>query len=135
MRGRSSAQLLAQAAGVGLVVLGLAGFFYNGEFTANHAVHDDMFGLFRVNGWHNTLHVASGAIGLVMASSPARSRDYALGTGVLYLGLAIWGFAIGSGHSILSIVPVNLADNLLHLAIGVAGLAAGISSSRATVPV
>jgi hypothetical protein len=42
--------------------------------------------------------------------------------------VAIWGFIIGSGDSVLGVIPVNGADNVLHLAIGVAGLAAGLAT-------
>ena len=42
--------------------------------------------------------------------------------------VAIWGFIIGSGESILSIVPVNTEDNVLHLILGLAGLAAGAAT-------
>ena len=47
--------------------------------------------------------------------------------------VAIWGFIIGSGDSILGIVPVNTADNVLHLILGLAGLAAG-AATPASVP-
>jgi hypothetical protein len=42
--------------------------------------------------------------------------------------VAIWGFIIGSGDSILSIVPVNTEDNILHLLLGLAGLGAGAAT-------
>ena len=43
--------------------------------------------------------------------------------------VAIWGFIIGSGDSILSIVPVNTSDNILHLILGLTGLAAGAATT------
>ena len=58
-----------------------------------------------VNGWENVLHVATGAIGLLVAGYAA--RQYALWLGALYLALAIWGFAICSGDSILGLFPTN----------------------------
>jgi len=45
--------------------------------------------------------------------------------------VAIWGFIIGDGDSILSIVPVNTEDNVLHLLIGIAGLGAGAATPTA----
>jgi Domain of unknown function (DUF4383) len=127
---RSAAQTFALVLGAGLLAAGLAGFFYNGDFTSNEAVHDKLLGLFSVNGWHNVLHVASGAIGLAVASSSADSRAYAYWLGALYLALALWGFVAGSGHSILGVVPVNTWDNALHLLIGVTGAAAGAAVRR-----
>ena len=60
---------------------------------------------------------------------PATPRaQYALGLGLVYLVVAIWGFIIGSGDSILGIVPVNTDDNVLHLILGLTGLAAGVAA-------
>ena len=87
---------------------------------------DKIFGVFAVNGWHNVLHLATGLLGLAAAGYLART--YALAFGLLYVVVAVWGFIIGGGDSILGIVPVNTADNVLHLIIGVLGLAAGAAS-------
>ena len=86
-----------------------------------------MFGILDVNGWHNVVHIATGALGL--AAGAAASRSYALLLGVVYVAVAVWGFAIGSGESILSIVPINTEDSGLHLVIGVTGLAAAVARS------
>ena len=130
MQQQSPAQLYALVAGVLLVGLGIVGFFYNGTFTSNEAVHDDVFGVLTVNGWTNTLHIATGVTALAWPT-----RACAIVLGGLYVALAVWGFALGSGESILGIVAVNTADDVLHLAIGVAGLAAAAIPARpATVP-
>jgi hypothetical protein len=52
------------------------------------------------------------------------ARQYALGLGIVYLIVAIWGFIIGSGDSILGFIPVNTEDNFLHLILGLLGLGA-----------
>ena len=36
--------------------------------------------------------------------------------------MAIWGFILGDGESILSIIPVNTEDDVLHTLIGVLGI-------------
>ena len=83
-----------------------------------------------MNGWHNFVHIATGAVGLLaFAAGAYAARTYALGLGVLYIAVAIWGFVVGDGDSILSIVPVNTEDNVLHLMIGVTGLAAAVPAS------
>jgi hypothetical protein len=87
-----------------------------------------------VNGWHNVVHIFSGILGLMAASSYASARGYALGLGLVYIVVAIWGFIIGDGNSILSIVPVNTEDNVLHLFIGVAGIAAGVATPAVADP-
>ena len=65
---------------------------------------------------------------LGLAAAGYAAREYALGLGLAYLVVAIWGFVIGSGDAILSIVPVNTEDNILHLILGLTGLAAGAAT-------
>jgi hypothetical protein len=131
---RSPAQLYALIFGAALTVAGIIGFFYNSEFTSNKAVRDAVFGILDVNGWHNVVHILSGVLGLAVAGRYGASRAYALGLGVVYIAVAIWGFIIGNGDSILSIVPVNTEDNVLHLFIGVAGIAAGMATPAVASP-
>jgi len=121
----SPARLYATAAGAALVVAGIVGFFYSASFGSPGEI-DDAFGIFAVNGWANVLHILTGALGLLMAGYA--SRQYALWLGAFYLAVALWGFAIGSGESILGFLPVNTADNLLHLALGALGVAAARST-------
>lgn len=123
---RTPAQLYALVVGATLVVAGIIGFFYNSTFTSDKSVHDDVFGILAVNGWHNVVHIVTGALGLLALGYAARL--YAGGLGLVYILVAIWGFIIGSGDSILSIVPVNTEDNILHLLIGLAGVAAYLAT-------
>jgi uncharacterized protein (UPF0333 family) len=130
----SPAQLYALVFGVVLVVAGIIGFFYESEFTNDESVRDAVFGILDVNGWHNVVHIATGALGLAaFAAGAYAARAYALGLGAVYIVVAIWGFIVGDGDSILSIIPVNTEDNVLHLLIGVAGLAAGAATQAPAV--
>jgi len=131
---RSPAQLYALTFGAVLTIAGIIGFFYNSEFTSNKAVHDAVFGILNVNGWHNLVHILTGVLGLIVASSYASSRAYAIVLGVVYIFIAIWGFIIGDGNSILSIIPVNTEDNVLHLLIGISGIAAGMATPAVADP-
>jgi hypothetical protein len=131
---RSPAQLYALIFGAVLTLAGIIGFFYNSEFTSNKHVRDAVFGILDVNGWHNVVHVLTGIVGLAAAASYSSARGYALGLGVVYLVVAIWGFIIGDGASILSIIPVNTEDNILHLLIGVTGIAAGMATPAVADP-
>jgi hypothetical protein len=130
---RSSAQVYALLFGAVLTVAGIVGFFYNSDFTSDKSVRDAIFGILDVNGWHNVFHIATGVLGLVAASSYASARSYALVLGIVYIAVAIWGFIVGNGDSILSILPVNTADNVLHLVIGISGIAAG-TATRSVAP-
>jgi hypothetical protein len=125
MEGSSPARLYATLVGGALVIGGIIGFFYSSSFGSPGHV-DAVFGILDVNGWHNILHIVTGGLGLLAAGYAA--RQYALGIGVVYIAIAIWGFIIGDGHSILGFIPVNTEDNFLHVILGVLGLTAGLAT-------
>jgi hypothetical protein len=132
-RDSSPASLYAGLIGAVLLVAGIIGFFYSASF-GSPGNTDSVLGILEVNAWHNLVHILSGVLGLAAFAAGARaSRTYALVFGVVYIVVAIWGFIIGSGDSILSIVPVNTPDNILHLILGLTGLAAG-AATPASVP-
>lgn len=106
-------------------MLGILGFFYSASFGSPGKV-DDMLGAFAVNGWENFLHIATGAIGLLLAGYAA--RQYAFCVGSIYLALAIIGLALGAGHSVLGLLPVNAGNDFLHLALGLLGVGAALAS-------
>jgi len=119
------ARLYATVAGAVLTILGIIGFFYSSSFGSPGTV-DAVFGILDVNGWENIVHLITGLLGLAAAGYAART--YALAVGLFYLVIAIWGFIIGGGDAILGIVPVNAEENVLHLILGLVGLAAGAAS-------
>jgi hypothetical protein len=126
---RSSAQVYALAIGLTLVVFGVAGFFYSASFSSGDGMErGPVLGILDVNGWHNVVHIASGAIGLAVAGSHGGARVYALALGVVYLILALLGFMAGDGDEIFNLIPVNTEDNFLHLLIGIAGIGTGLST-------
>jgi uncharacterized membrane protein YphA (DoxX/SURF4 family) len=129
MEGASPARLYATVVGAVLVIAGIVGFFYSASFGSPGEV-DDVFGILSVNAWHNVVHILTGAIGLLVAGYAA--RQYALWLGIIYLVIAIWGFAIGSGESILGFIPINTEDNLLHLILGVLGVLAWMATPPKT---
>jgi len=125
MEGASPARLYATLVGGTLVVVGIIGFFFSASFGSPGTV-DDAFGILAVNAWHNIVHILTGAIGLLVAGYAA--RQYALCLGVVYIAIAIWGFVIGSGESILGFIPINTEDNFLHLILGVLGVGAAVAT-------
>jgi hypothetical protein len=125
----SPARLYATFVGGVLVIGGIIGFFYSASFGSPGDV-DDVFGILSVNAWHNIVHILTGAIGLLVAGYAA--RQYAMWLGVVYIAIAIWGFIIGSGESILGFIPVNTEDNFLHLILGVLGVGAALATPRGT---
>jgi hypothetical protein len=121
----SPARLYATLLGAALVVVGIVGFFYSASFGSPGEV-DEMLGIFAVNGWVNVLHILTGALGLFVAGYA--SRWFSLWLGTFYVGLALWGFAIGGGEAILGCLPVNTGDNILHLILGALGVAAALAT-------
>ena len=131
---RSPAQVYALVIGATLTVAGIVGFFYNADFgTGSGTPSDAVLGILDVNGWHNVVHIASGAIGLLVARSYGGSRVYAIGLGAVYLVVALLGFIAGDGDEIFNLIPVNTSDNFLHLLIGLAGIGGGLATP-ATLP-
>ncbi len=131
---RTPAQLYALVVGAVLVGAGIMGFFYNSSFdTGEQVPRDAVLGLLDVNAWHNLVHIATGALGLATFASVVAARGYALGLGAVYLLVSAWGFVIGDGDVILNLIPINTADNVLHLLLAIAGLAAGAASASQAV--
>ena len=134
MQERSPAQIYALVFGVVLVGAGIMGFFYSSAFGSPGEV-DAVLGILDVNGWHNIVHIATGALGLLALSGGYHyARQYALGLGVVYIAIAIYGFILGSGESLLGFIPVNTEDNFLHLGIGIAGVGAGLATPATEAP-
>jgi hypothetical protein len=127
----SPARLYASLIGAVLVVAGIIGFFYSASFATGAAEvgadSDKVFGILAVNGWHNLVHIAFGLIGLALAGSDSGARAYSIAFGVIYIVLAIWGFADSDGI-IVGLVPLNDEDNVLHLVLGLLGFGAAAAT-------
>ncbi len=113
---RSSAQKFCLVFGWTLVLAGLAGFLVDAGFKDGDPVQGDLLLGLEVNGWHNLVHIASGLLLLSGVGRHRRARTIALVFAIAYLTVTIMGF--GSSE-ILDVVPVNSADNWLHLALTV----------------
>jgi hypothetical protein len=135
MERRSPAQVFALVIGATLVVAGIAGFFYNASFGSGDGTERDaVLGILDVNGWHNVVHVLTGAVGLAVAGAYDGSRVYALGFGAIYLVVTVLGFVAGNGDEIFNLIPVNTEDNVFHLLIGIAGVGAGLATPSTPAP-
>ena len=131
-RDRTPAQLYSLLFGIVLLAIGILGFIADSSFGTGSDVEGSDFIIFEVNGWHNIVHILSGLLGLALARRRDTARAYALGFGAVYLVVTIWGFI--TGDQVLWLIPVDAADNVLHLLIAVAGLAAGLASRDDTAP-
>ncbi len=78
-----------------------------------------LLGLFMVNGVHSIVHLLFGVLGIAAALTGA-SVLYNRAGGIIYLVIGLLGFipALAPNGMLLGLVMINLADNILHLVIG-----------------
>jgi Domain of unknown function (DUF4383) len=126
---RTPAQVYCLVFGATLVLAGILGFITNSSFsTGDDASRGALLGIFDVNGWHNVVHLASGAVGLAVAGSRPGARLYAFGFGGIYVLVTILGLAAGDNSTLFNLIVVNTEDNFLHLVIAALGILAGALS-------
>lgn len=72
---------------------------------------DDVFGVLSVNGWHNLVHIAIGALYWAFITTGGGGIEFLAKDDVLF-----------------KLVPVNNEDNVLHLILGITGVIAYFAS-------
>jgi Domain of unknown function (DUF4383) len=122
---RTIAQSFCLLFGAGLIAGGVLGFVFGGaSFDTGGDVQGDDLAIFEVNGWHNVVHIVSGAC-LVVASMRAASAALgALIFGAVYAGIAVWGFT--AGDSVAGLVATDTDANWLHVGFAAAGGLVGL---------
>lgn len=134
-RTRTDIQKAATAVGAVFLLVGVLGFIpgitsqYDQMSFAGHDSEALLLGIFQVSILHNIVHLLFGAAGLAMARTAAGARNYLIYGGAVYLILWIYGLVIDQ-DSAANFVPVNGADNWLHLLLGVGMIALGLLLSR-----
>lgn len=123
---RTLAQWYCLLFGATLLLVGILGFIADRSFDTGSAIESGSFLGFEVNGWHNLVHLASGIVLLAAANTRPSAKAVAIGFGFVYGVVALWGLI--DGESVLSLIPVNTADNLLHVALSGLGIALGMMS-------
>lgn len=125
-------QIAAMVIGTVFLLFGVAGFIPGitsdfGELRwAGHRSGALLLGVFAVSVLHNLVHLGFGIAGLVFARSSATATSYLLWGGAAYAALWLYGLAVDH-HGPLNIVPVNTADNWLHLGLAIAMVTAGVT--------
>jgi hypothetical protein len=132
---RTPVQAAAALVGAVFLLVGILGFIpgittnYDSLTAAGHESHAELLGIFQVSVLHNVVHLLFGVAGLAMARSWSGSRAYLLGGGAVYVVLWLYGLVIDK-ESAANFVPVNSADDWLHLALGLGMLALGVVLGR-----
>ena len=123
---RTPAQWYCLLAGVSLLLAGIFGFISDSSFDTGDGVQGDLFLGFEVNAIHNLVHLASGLVLIAASPKRASARAVALGFGLVYGLVAIIGLIDGS--DVLGLIPINSADNMLHIALAALGILTGLIS-------
>jgi hypothetical protein len=128
-------QKTATVVAIAFLAVGVLGFIpgittdYGTMSFGGHHSDAMLLGVFQVSVLHNIVHLLFGAAGLALARTAGGARAYLIGGGVVYLVLWIYGLVVDKNSS-ANFVPLNTADNWLHLVLGVAMVALGIFLSR-----
>ena len=137
MKNRHPVQVVALLAGAAFLLVGALGFvpgitagFTDLSFAGRHSgAH--LLGLFQISVLHNAVHLLFGIVGLAAARSLGGARGFLIGAGAIYLVLTVYGFLIGHDTP-ANFVPVNTADNCLHLVLAIGMVALGVLLGRDT---
>ena len=134
------AKQVAVVFGIVMLVIGILGFVpavnTAGPSGTSYTL---LLGIFAINPLHNVIHLATGASALAagLYGSGAYARMYFLVFGIVYALITligVTGILFDSHGSLLGIVPINGADNVLHLAITVLSLGTyALTSDRQSV--
>ena len=132
---RSLVRTAALAVAATFVLVGILGFIpgitsnYDTMMFAGHESEAKLLGIFQVSILHNIVHLLFGAVGFAMARTVSGARTYLIAGGAVYLVLWLYGLVIDH-DSAANFVPVNGADNWLHLILGLGMIALGFLTTR-----
>jgi Domain of unknown function (DUF4383) len=128
-RARTPAQWYCLLAGLALLLAGAFGFLADASFDTGNNVQGGSFLGFEINGIHNLVHVASGLLLLAGSRTRPAARAVAIAFGATYGLVALIGLL--DGGDVLGLIPINSADNALHVGLALLGLVAGLVSRNA----
>jgi hypothetical protein len=132
MRERSPIQSAAMLVGLVFLLVGILGFIpgitsnYDELKFAGHDSDAQLLGIFDTSILHNIIHLVFGVAGLALARTFVGARQYLIGGGVIYLAIFVYGAIWGAYEGRANFIPMNWADNILHVALGVGMVALGV---------
>ena len=139
MRERSPIQSAAMLVGLVFLAVGVLGFIpgittnYDELKFAGHDSDAQLLGIFDVSILHNIVHLLFGVAGIALAKTIEGARTYLLGGGVIYLALAVYGAILGADEGSANFIPMNWADNVLHIALGLGMIGLGVVLGKEAV--
>ena len=135
MRDRTPVQSVAMLVGIVFLLVGILGFIpgittnYDTMTFAGNESGAELLGIFQVSILHNIVHGLFGIVGLFLARTIDGARTFLIGGGIIYLLLAVYGLVVGTDSG-ANFVPLNGADNVLHVLLGIGMVGLGILLSR-----
>lgn len=123
---RTPAQWYCLIAGLVLLIAGIAGFVADATFDTGNDVQGGSLLGFEVNGIHNLVHLASGALLIYASRTRSSAKAVAIAFGATYGVVAVIGLI--DGNDVLGLIPINSADNVLHVWLALLGLVFGLVS-------
>lgn len=134
---RTPIQSAATVVGLAFLLAGIGGFIPGITTDAGdialygHESPAMLLGIFQVSVLHNIIHLAFGLAGLAMAKASAKL--YLVGGGVIYLATWLYGVVIDPA-SALNFVPLDAADNWLHVGAGLGMVVLGVALGKSADP-
>jgi hypothetical protein len=131
-------QKAATAVAVVFLAVGVLGFIpgittdYGTMDAAGHHSEAELLGIFQVSVLHNIVHLLFGIVGLALARSFSGARAYLIGGGIVYAVLWVYGLVVDDRSS-ANFVPMNTADDWLHLVLAVGMISLGVLLGREAV--
>ncbi len=128
-------QKVALAFGIVFLIVGIAGFIpglttnLDTIMFAGHESQALLFGVFQVSILHNVVHILYGLAGLGFAATFSGSKNYLIWGGAVYAVLFLYGLFFMGDHP-ANFVPLNAADNWLHIGLAVAMIVLGVVLGR-----
>jgi hypothetical protein len=135
-RTRSLLQTLALAVGAVFLLVGVLGFIpgitthYDSMELAGHESRAKLLDVFQVSVLHNVVHLLFGVAGIALSRRADTAFAYLVGGGAIYVVLWIYGLLVDKQRD-ANFVPLNDADDWLHLVLGVAMIAMGLVGRNA----
>ncbi|MEX1079915.1 MAG: DUF4383 domain-containing protein [Homoserinimonas sp.] len=128
-------QKAALAMGVVFLLVGILGFIpgittnFDQLMFAGNDSGALLLGVFQVSVLHNFVHLLFGIVGVAVARTAGASRNYLIWGGVVYFVLWLYGLLVPE-ESTANFVPLNNADDWLHLVLAIAMVALGVLLGR-----
>jgi hypothetical protein len=128
---RTPIQELALLAGLGFLILGIAGFIpgltrnYGDLSFAGHGSGAKLFGVFQTSILLNLVHLLAGVAGIALSRTRRASRAFLVGGGLVYLVIFLYGLVTPQSSS-ANFIPLNGDDDVLHAALGGSMLVFGL---------